>query len=504
MIIDDTWILLNTFNELIECNRQQRNQKLYFCGGRMKIKSILFILLIAFIWLSCKSESTKSEDIAVLSGSVYYLDDNDDPAPIENVLISSTNVVAQTFSDGNGEYSLEIEFDEEEKDISLDASKAGFNSRQLSVLAKKGQSIVVPDITLFPLISDTTGGIIDTATHSGPGAHIQVASGHPMHLYVTQTGLQETALIEFEVTDSQGRLLDTDHRVLVNFSILNGPGGGEFVSPDTMTTRNGRCYSVLNSGTVAGPIQLEASFLVDGNTIRTVPIRLAIYGGLPDDRHFSVAIAQGNIAGRIHSGIIDSVTAFVGDKYSNPVAPGTVIYFSTDYGIVEGSAVTDELGRAAVRFMSAAPLPPVPAINPFANITAWTYGDTLGYISIYDSTSILLSDATDVIWVDSTYFTYTALNSPKQFNFRVNDIWGHPLVESTQINVEASTGNLYGDINVQLGDYQSSGSGRTDFQFTWTPGDSLEDPIVFISLRAAPPANGNGFRSISISGERNW
>jgi hypothetical protein len=470
----------------------------------MKIKSILFILIIAFIWLSCKSESTKSEDIAVLTGSAYYLDDNNNPTPIENALIRSTNIVAQTFSADNGEFSLEIEFEEEEKEISLDASKAGFNPSQSTVIAKKGQTIFVPAFELTPLKSDTTGGIIDTATHSGPGSHIEIFGTPPTHLYVTESGLQETALIEFIVTDSQGRLLDTDHKVRVNFGVLNGPGGGEYVFPDTMTTRNGRCYTVVNSGTVAGPLQLEASFTAEGNNYRTVPIRMAIYGGLPDDRHFSVAIDKANIAGRVHSGLIDEVTAFVGDKYSNPVAPGTAIYFSTDYGIVEGSAVTDEMGRATVKYMSAAPLPPVPAVDPLATIAAWTFGDTLGYISIYDSTTVLLSDATDVIWVDSTYFTYTEANVPQHFNFRINDIWGHPLVESTQINVEASTGNLYGDVNVQLGDYQTSGSGRTDFQFTWTPGDSLEDPIVFISLKAAPPDDGNGFRSFSISGNRAW
>ncbi len=470
----------------------------------MKIKSIIFILVIAFIWLSCKSESTKSEDIATLTGAVYFLNDNNDPTPVQNALIRSTNVVVQTFSDGNGEYTLEMEFTEEEKDISIDVSKVGFQSSQLVALAKKGKSIIVPDITLSSLVQDTTGGIIDTATHSGPGAHIQVANNHQTHLYVTESGLQETAFIEFEVTDSQGRLLDSDHKVLVNFSILNGPGGGETVSPDTMTTRNGKCYTVVNSGTIAGPVQMEASFQVDGNTIRAVPIQLAIYGGLPDDRHFSVSVEKVNIAGRVHSGIIDLVTAFVGDKYSNPVAPGTAVYFSTDYGIVEGSAVTNELGMATVSYISAAPLPPVPAVDPFATITAWTYGDTLGYVSIFDSTSILLSDITDNFQLDSTHFTYTDLNTPVHFNYSISDIWGHPLVELTQINVSASAGDLFGDISLQFGDNRIAGPGITTFNFTWTPGDSLEDPIVFISMKVFSPDDGNGSKSFHFSGDRSW
>jgi len=470
----------------------------------MKIKSILFISLIAFIWLSCKSDTTKSEDITTLNGGVYYLDDNNDPTPLDGALVNAQNIYAQAITDVSGEYTMEIELAEDEKEIVLHASKVGFLTSEIHVLGKKGESITVADFTLSFTSTDTGGSVIDTATHSGDGSHIEVAGSHPTHVYVTQSGLQETALIEFEVTDNQGRLLDKEHRVVVNFSVLNGPGGGEYVSPDTMTTRNGKCYTVLNSGTIAGPVQLEASFTVSGNTIRAVPIRMAIYGGLPDDQHFSVAIDQANIAGRVHSGILDSVTAFVGDKYSNPVAPGTAVYFSTDYGIVEGAAVTDELGRASVRFMSAAPLPPVPAISSLATITAWTYGDTLGFNSIYESTTVLLSDLTDAIWVDSTYFTYTALNAPKQFNYRINDIWGYPLVENTSIIVEASNGNLYGDVNLELNDYQTAGSGRTDFQFTWTPGDSLEDPLVFITLKATPPPLGNGYRSFSFSGNRNW
>ena len=470
----------------------------------MKIRSILFILLIAFIWLSCKSDSTKSEDITILSGGVYYLDDNNDPTPVDGALVNAQNFYAQSVTDVSGEYTMEIELEKDEKDLVLHASKVGFLTSEISVLAKKGENITVADFTLTFATTDTGGTVIDTATHSGPGTHIEVANSHPTHVYVTQAGLQETALIEFEVTDSQGRLLDKDHRVKVNFSILNGPDGGEYVSPDTMTTRNGKCYTVLNSGTIAGPVQLEASFTVNGITFKTVPIQLAIYGGLPDNQHFSIAIDQANIAGRVHSGILDSVTAFVGDMYSNPVAPGTAVYFSTDYGIVEGAAITDELGRASVRFMSAAPLPPVPAISSLATITAWTFSDTIGFSSIYDDATVLLSDLTDAIWVDSSTFTYTWLNEPKQFNYRINDVWGYPLIENTSITVEASNGNLYGDVNLQLNDYQTAGPGRTDFQFTWTPGDSLEDPIVFIILKATPPALGNGYRSFSFSGNRNW
>ena len=59
-------------------------------------------------------------------------------------------------------------------------------------------------------------------------------------------------------------------------------------------------------------------------------------------------------------------------------------------------------------------------------------------------------------------------------------------------------------MDFELNDYQTAGPARTDFEFTWTPGDSLEDPIVFITLKANPPPLGNGYRSFSFSGSRNW
>ncbi|MCP4413051.1 MAG: hypothetical protein GY808_10880, partial [Gammaproteobacteria bacterium] len=173
-------------------------------------------------------------------------------------------------------------------------------------------------------ITDTTdvgGG--DPIT-SGDAAHIEFVTPHESHIYVYASGLKETAVLEVMVTDAQGNLVDQTHAVQVHFNILQGPDGGEYLEPATMTTEDGLAYTVLNSGTVSGPIQIEAYVDLPDKTIMAIPSRIAIYGGLPDDNHFSVALEKVNIAGQVHLGIIDNATAFVGDKYSNPVAPGTI------------------------------------------------------------------------------------------------------------------------------------------------------------------------------------
>lgn len=467
----------------------------------MKVLSFLIIFILIVNWLSCDTKSTEPESPTTLEGGVYFINNNNTLSPIEGALVNVSELSAAALTGSDGTYKMNIDFSEESRNLTLNASKDGYLSSELSILAKKGEQNIVPDFSLVLNISDTTGGILPS---DGSATHIVVSGSHPTHLYVSQSGLTETAIIYFDVLDSLGQLLTNDNRVIVSFSILNGPNGGEYLSPTSMTTQNGKVYTVLNTGTIAGPVQLEASFIKDGNVIKTTPIRIAIYGGFPDEDHFSLAIHRVNIAGRVHSGILDAVTAFVGDKYSNPVAPGTIVYFSTDYGIVEGAAVTDTLGRATVNFMSAAPLPPFPAISSTATITGWTYGDTVGFHSIYKTTSVLLTDITAPIWVDPTTFSYTHLNNPVHFDYKVNDIWGYPLVKDTEITVEASGGSLYGDIAVITNDTRISGPGTTDFQFTWAPGDSLEDPLVFISIKAVPPSNGNGYQSVSLSGNRNW
>lgn len=466
----------------------------------MKKFFISVIGVISFLALSC--EDTTKTDTTVLNGYVYYFDENNLQQPVTNALVYAKNMFAQAKSDGSGNYQISIEPTEDELEITLEASKVGFNISQVSVLAKKGETVNVPDITLTRLIPDSLGSPTDTIKTSGPAAHIEVYGKHPSHIYIQSSGLKETALLHLVVTDAQGLPVDKAHKTTVNFAILNGPDGGEYLYPQSMETQNGYVYTILNSGTIAGPVQILASAQVDSKTIRALPIRMAIYGGLPDARHFSLALEQVNIAGRVHFGILDAVTAFVGDRYSNPVAPGTVVYFSTDFGIIEGAAVTDDLGRATVRFISAQPLPPNPAVSSFAHILASTYNDTLLSEKITTQTQLLLSDHTDFIQVTPDVFTYDITNTPVKFDYVVSDIWDYPVIGGSNIQVSATDGDVYGDISINMLDTQSKGPGTTQFSFTWAPGDSLEAPQVYISIKVTTPQDGNGYRSVNILGTK--
>ena len=466
------------------------------------MKKVVYIIGLFIIALLFSCETNQVADEAVLSGKVFYINENTQAVPIEGALVYSKTIYAQAVTDAAGAYQLTLVPDTDEQEVVIAAGKVGFDPTETTTIIRKGETVQVPDITLRKQQADTVIIPIDTLSASGDAAHIEVAGKPNNHIYIQSSGLTEIAAINFLVTDAKGIPVDDAHKVTVHFSILNGPDGGEFIFPESMDTQDGYAYTFLNSGILAGAVQIEAQFEIEGETVRALPIRVAIYGGLPDARHFSIALDKVNIAGRVHSGLLDPVTAFVGDKFSNPVAPGTAVYFYSDYGIVEGSAVTDAMGRATVRFMSASPLPPNPLINPFANIKAETYSDTLAQNTIETDTYLLLSDITAPILVSPNSFTYNDTNTPVQFAYTASDIYGYPLVGDTKITVEATDGNLFGDVSIRLNDTQAKGSGTTNFNFTWAPGDSLDAPQVYISIKVNPPSDGNGYQSTSILGTK--
>ena len=476
----------------------------------MKRLVLLTVVALAlFIW-SCSETTQTEKNLATLQGKVFTVDQGNRVVPVEDALVTVKEFYAQSRTNSQGSYQLTLDLTGETEDqtqVTIEASKGGYEAAEATVLAVKGEVVAVPDLTLLQIVTDSTGKdtsgtVPDTTRTSGKAAHIEVYGDHPQHIYVLGTGLQETAEITFVVKDANGVPVDRNHRVRVEFKILAGPNGGEYLSADTMTTRNGLVTTVLNSGIVAGPVQLQASAQVDGSLIWSTPVRISIYGGLPDASHFSLAANQVNIAGLLYHGLIDNITAFVGDKYGNPVAPGTVVYFYSDYGITDGSATTDEMGRATVRFMTADPLPPNPQDSAFVHVYGWTYSDTVLSKSIVKSTRILLSDATAPIVVTPSSFTYDNTNTPVNFNYAIQDIWGRPLVADSRITVSATDGDVYGDTDIVLEDTQLSGPGTTQFSFTWTPGDSLEAPQVYITIKVQTPENGNGYRSVHVLGTK--
>jgi hypothetical protein len=401
------------------------------------------------------------------------------------VLYDSSKVETQT--DGSGAFSVEFTIDSTQM-IAIVIGKAGFiaDTSLLSVIP--GATYTIQAIKLTPVTTPSTS--------SGPASSIYLLSQSTTSIGVQASGSIETGKLTFQVVDSLGVPITYSNRVNVKFSVGARPNGGEFIFPDVSATDSSGQVSVfLTSGLRAGVVQIFATINIDNKVIYSQPVSYTIHGGLPDDAHFSIAPEYVNIPGFNISGVIDNISAYVGDKYGNPVRPNTSVYFTTDGGIIEGSAQTDELGIGTVRLVSADPRPVHQLLGPgVATVTGKT-ADENG-ITITDDILVLFSGY-PVLTITPTTFDVPN-NGTQTFFYEVMDQHGNPLSSGTSISVTVNGKDLEtgGDESVQLPDTQSKA--WTQFSFTITDTDTVpKSRAVNIKVTADGP---NGKGTVSASG----
>jgi hypothetical protein len=418
--------------------------------------SLVALLLISFSLYSCKDKSEivgggsdinnppAVETIALSGQVINYVTG----APIKDATVDikgGSSIEMTLITDSQGKYAADIE-SSSNVNLTIIASKDNFVTDTLSVFATIGQPLNAPPVVLHP----TGSGTIP----SGDPVSIYIASVSFPTIGVKESGAQETTAMVFVVQDSAGIPVDLDHSVTVNFYIAAGPGGGELLSPSSVNTNNlGQAVVNLTSGTKAGVVQVIAEVL-PAKTIKSQPVSVTIHGGLPDQDHFSIAPAKVNFAGYNIYGLQDGITAFVGDKYANPVRPGTAVYFTTTGGIIEGSTLTDDQGIGSVQLISSAPQPNDPVLGPgFGRITATTVDENQTVIS--DETVVLFSGVPQIS-INPTSFDIPN-GGTQLFTYTVSDQNNNPLVEGTTIvvQVEGEDTGASGDLNVTLPDTQS-------------------------------------------------
>jgi len=414
------------------------------------------LLFLAPLWSAC--DGLSSSGTATFAGLVV---DSASALPIEGATVRAigTSATAQTADDGS--YQLSVEADESGQTFTITASATGYRTGSVSATATIDETSTVQDLVLVRSSAAIPG------EPSGPAASITLLDRTSEVIAVSGAGAIETVTLTFVVLDDRGRPVNGANATELTFAIASGPGGGEGLEPSTaMTDDEGTAQVTLTSGTRAGTVQILATAIVAGTTIRSQPVTTTITGGLPDGPHFSVAPDQLNFAGYNRFGVTNEVTAYVGDRFGNPVQPGTAVYFTTDGGIIEGSGVTGELGTTSVTLLSAAPLP----FNAFdcggigtqsqgyAFVRARTSDDSQQPIEA--STPILFSGVTQIEIV-------TPGLEVGAFQYVVSDQFEHPLAPGSSINVVAEGENVtaIGDVSVILGDHLCPGPGRTQFTF---------------------------------------
>ena len=462
------------------------------------LSSLIFVILflgISILLYSCKTDpdviisggGDETQEKSLISGQVV---DRDTGFPLDSALVRIFGNTINTilYTSGLGQYFVEAEFKIDEN-LLITVLKSGYKTDTTNVVVVAGEDLEVPLVELRDL-----GGSGDPIP-SGDPVSIFLSSISATEIGVKESGSIETARIEFIAQDSAGVPIDSNHIVAVHFSLGAGPGGGEFLSPaEVMTNNLGKAVVNLTSGIKAGTVQIVAKIYLANSTITSLPVAVTIHGGLPDLAHFSIAPAMVNFPGYNIFGLQNTITAFIGDKYANPVRPETAVYFTTTGGIIEGSALTDPLGVGSVNLLSAEPRPNHPVFGEgFATITA----------STIDENSQVISKETVVLFsgVPQVSINPTSINVPnggsQSFTYYVGDQNGNPLAGGTgiSVSVEGEFVNAQGDLTVNIPDTQSPGWTQFSFLVFDTEDSSFTSPVT-ISIQSTGP-NGSGLLTIS-------
>ncbi|MBI3585568.1 MAG: Ig-like domain-containing protein [Ignavibacteriales bacterium] len=351
---------------------------------------------------------------------------NDNLAPVANAIVYDLGGLAKDTSKTDGSFLLKYQLTSRYIGKVV-ASRVGFGNDTVNVVLNPGVDTTIT-LRVKADSSSPIGGI-----SSGKAANIVLVGTSGENISIRGTGANETAILTFEVRDSLGVTVGGTNKVRVNFSILGGPGGGEYIFPPSADTDplTGRVTTRVSSGTKAGVLQVYASATpVTGVTIKSSPIRLTISGGLPIAERFSISREKANIAGGVFDGLRAKISVIVGDKEGNPVQTGTAVSFTTTGGIIQPSATTDKDGLASVELISANPRP----TNGIAIVTAKTIGDS--GVTISRNIPVLFSGVTRIIAPSTTF----EIPDSGEFNFayKIQDGNGNPLVGGSVIAVTTS------------------------------------------------------------------
>ncbi|MCW8850747.1 MAG: hypothetical protein OQJ81_12265, partial [Melioribacteraceae bacterium] len=339
---------------------------------------LVFALFITSCDLSNDSSTTDQTDslgTVTLMGTVVEAATGN-AISAATIRISDGTTVKGATSNTEGVFSTTLEV-ADDLDLLIIATKDGYLPDTTNVFAIVGGTTQVPILQLNK-DSNSSGG----TGSSGSAASINLYSQSANSIGVKESGSLESAEIVFEVRDSAGVLIDASNEIDISFSFGATPNGGEYLYPASAKTNAlGKASVTLNTGTIAGVVQVIAEATVDNKLIRSKPILIAIYGGFPEQDLFYVACEKLNYPALGVIGFDIEFTAYAGDKYNNPVRPGTAVYFTTNFGIIGGSNLTGDAGTTTVTLLTE-PWPNDPEYgNGFFRVTASSADESLNKIS---------------------------------------------------------------------------------------------------------------------------
>ncbi len=476
------------------------NNIMSFSSFKKHLAGIILLLTFSIIVNSCESdtqvtgggvEEQETPKTVKMSGQVISKLTG---IPIDSaqVLVNGLSGQFAFYTDSQGKFNRDITVTSS-VNLTLVVAKANYVTDSVNVFVDGNSDVTVPTIRLE---FNSTSSV-----PSGDPVSIFLSSQSAISIGVKESGAEETARISFVVQDSAGIPIDLDHSVDVTFKFGAAPGGGEVLTPPIVkTNNNGQAAVNLTSGTKAGVVQIIAEITVGTKKITSLPVAISIHGGLPDFDHFSIAPDRLNFPGYNIFGLTDPITAYVGDKYANPVRPLTSVYFTTTGGIIEGSIQTSSQGIGTSNLISALPRPNHLVFGPgFATVTATTADQNS--VNISRDILVLFSGVPQLSASPNSF----ALSEGgiQAFTYTLSDQNLNPLAGGTSIKVtvEGEDVKAQGDVDVVLPDTQSKAWTQFSFVVWDTSVDTLniQSPVV-ISIKSEGP---NGKASYIISGTKN-
>ena len=479
----------------------------------MNTLRIVLLGILALAVSACRSNDTTAPTTGEGAAS-GIVKDAISGQPIEAVSVSAPstqgdNVTGQT--DNTGKYTIKLPVDST-LNATVSFSRQGYRDTTITVKLKSG-STTTANLSMTANAAVTGGG--------GLPQTITFLSSAPPTLAVYGVGATETSLLTWEVRDSLGNAVDLVHPAQITFSIVGGPGGGEYISPSTMTTNaTGRATVTLNAGTKAGVCQILATTSANGRTISSSPVHMVINGGFPDQAHFTIAVPNHNFPALDIVGSRLQVSVLIGDKYSNPASPSAV-YFSSTAGVVQGTfggAVTTSDGQGSVDLISGNPYPyGANASVAYGNGYNYVVARTIGQngVTVQDSVLLVWSGGPQITNVSPATFDIPNTGSAT-IGFTVSDQLGHPLAAGTSIAVlaEIPAPTVDGaqqnkvflsfgqDGKVELPDLLFPGAGSTNFTImlqdgSWGLTDVAGTPVMVTITVTGPNTTSPIVRTIT-------
>ena len=365
------------------------------------------------------------------SATVVITVDNDagDPAP-ESTVVKLTAGERFVDVDGNGYFTNSVDsltFDYNANNqwdpIGFIPAIAYTHNGAVSVTYTAGTEATTTYIKATVTGSGGYNGFAEAAVQLTPDAAIYAIelATDDAGIQVRHTGGIETTNLKAICYDVNGNTVPEG--ISINFLITDGPDGGENIAgqgvgPVTaLTNARGVATVPIWSGTISGTLRLYAN----SGTVLSNATFVAVYAGPP--YFIAIGAEKCNIPGWNTVNMENKVVAVVSDVYHNPVQDSTVVYFTTDEGVIDAYAQTrDTSGVATVAFRTG-----LPQDDGIVRIKAETSGGT-----VVESTFFINSYIPATIDVDmSTHRLLANGNTEAIIWSDVRDLNGNYVIDGT-------------------------------------------------------------------------